>query len=95
MPLNGYNSLIFEGTVLHPPEPSTIGGMFAVSGIGDGEVVELRVEVKSGPLLQSCSQYLMTGKSVRVVGALIQTYKDDWIPNETRLLAQHVEFKPG
>lgn len=89
------NSLIIEGSIIHPPEPSTIGGMFAVSSIGDGEVVELRVEIKPGPLLQSCSQYLMTGKNVRVVGSLIQTYKDDWILNETRILAAHVEFKPG
>lgn len=89
------NSVLMEGDVMHPPEPSEIGGMFSMRGFADGDVVEMRVEIKPGPLLKSCSQYLVTGKGVRVVGKLIQTYKDDWVPNETRLLAEHVEFHPG
>jgi single-strand DNA-binding protein len=108
--MNQLNSILIEGNLTRDPEFTTTKSDKAVCNFSiannrsykkndkqEKEVSFFDVEVWNG-LADTCRTYLKKGRGVRIVGRLKQ---NRWVNSEsgdnmqnTKIVAEHVEFKP-
>ena len=108
--MNQLNSILIEGNLTRDPELTTTKSGKSVCNISiannryfkkddeqQKEVSFFDIEIWGG-LAENCNQYLKKGRGVRVVGRIKQ---NRWVHSETgdnmqntKIVAEHVEFKP-